>query len=623
MESSTEAAPTGSSASTFSQVVFMGIPHSYPPSTHVTCCYILNAAFQPNPRDWVGIFKVGWSTTKDYHTFVWVEPCLDVVGEQTARQAVFKDYYLPKDEIEFYQFCYIDSTGQVRGASTPFCFRNPTEQSMESSPDDDLLVITTQEQVEQSVREKAELQKELNQFMEENETLKKALENQQQEAASLKGQNEQKEKENCQLLRELDQFKQQNEKLQHNLQQQLIETDRIKVCCQATCENLNPVLQYEEMLIQMTKQMEIQQQSAAEQIKTSQSLSSEATFRQNEAHLQEKYDRAVTKINQLKGERDELRGVVEAQSDEIASLSSKIREAEREVFKMKDSVQLLEVDLQSSEKEKEGLAAELQRLQSLTHNMDSMKRENQELCRRLSQQETLQSSDPSDDMRVQCQSLDCQLQEARLKLAAEKEESKNAKRRVEFLEIELTRVREQVDSAVISSAEIQRKCNKQELQLREAHEMILDGKVAFDDKEQMMTLLNQEKDELMRENQALKHEMEELRRAYTDLHAAPPADTSYMQPETASPPAGTAPSTHEWPQPETPDQASHLYETIGQEQEQEQTLVCRHCQESFPFITRQELEQHEQSHRVCPFCTMICDNMEQSVFEDHVYSHEL
>lgn len=54
------------------------------------------------------------------------------------------DYYLPKDEIEFYQFCYVDSTGQVRGASTPFCFRSPAEQSLEISPDDDLLVITTQ-----------------------------------------------------------------------------------------------------------------------------------------------------------------------------------------------------------------------------------------------------------------------------------------------------------------------------------------------------------------------------------------------------------------------------------------------------------------------------------------------
>lgn len=51
--------------------------------------------------------------------------------------------------------------------------------------------------------------------------------------------------------------------------------------------------------------------------------------------------------------------------------------------------------------------------------------------------------------------------------------------------------------------------------------------------------------------------------------------------------------------------------------------MCRHCQESFPFITQVELEQHEQSHRICPFCLMVCDDMDQSVFEDHVYSHEL
>lgn len=37
------------------------------------------------------LFQVGWTTTKDYHTFVWVEPCIDVVGEQTVtRQAFFK-----------------------------------------------------------------------------------------------------------------------------------------------------------------------------------------------------------------------------------------------------------------------------------------------------------------------------------------------------------------------------------------------------------------------------------------------------------------------------------------------------------------------------------------------------
>lgn len=54
------------------------------------------------------------------------------------------DYYLPKDEIEFYQFCYVDGVGQVRGASTPFCFRKTAEQNTEGCLDDNLLVVTTQ-----------------------------------------------------------------------------------------------------------------------------------------------------------------------------------------------------------------------------------------------------------------------------------------------------------------------------------------------------------------------------------------------------------------------------------------------------------------------------------------------
>uniref|UniRef100_A0A8C7XLH4 SKICH domain-containing protein n=1 Tax=Oryzias sinensis TaxID=183150 RepID=A0A8C7XLH4_9TELE len=131
--------------STFSQVVFTDIPHSYPPSTTVTCRYTYSTAFQPNSRDWVGIFKVGWSTIKDYHTFVWVE---QEEGQLTSQAVIVfclhSEYYLPKDELEFYQFCYIDSSGQVRGASTPFCFQSAAEQSMGSISSFDTLFVTTQ-----------------------------------------------------------------------------------------------------------------------------------------------------------------------------------------------------------------------------------------------------------------------------------------------------------------------------------------------------------------------------------------------------------------------------------------------------------------------------------------------
>ncbi|XP_029311951.1 calcium-binding and coiled-coil domain-containing protein 2 isoform X5 [Cottoperca gobio] len=598
MESSTEAADR--TARTFSQVVFTDTPYSYPPLTPITCCYTLTGAFQPNPRDWVGIFKVGWSITKDYHTFVWVEPCLDLVRKETAtRQVFFKDYYLPKDEIEFYQFCYVDSAGQVRGASTPFCFRSPEEQCPESSVDDDLLVITTQEQVEQSIREKVDLQKELDKIREENETLKNDLQKEQQEAASLKGLNDQKEKEITQLVKDMDQVKEQNENLTSTLQLQGKEMDTLK----------------EEMLTQMAMQMETQQQDASEQNRCSQSLNLDRESRQNETHAQEKYDRALMKVNLLKVEREELKGKVDAQSVEISILNSKLREQEVELLNTKDITQLLQVDLQSSEKDKERLYVELQMLQSLTHNMDGLKRENQELCRRLSQQETPQNC-PDDDLRAQCQTLVTQLQDVQIKLMAEKEETKNTKRQVEFLENAMLQDRDQMEKLALSCEQAQLKSGKQELQLAEAHEGIADMEGNIEENNHLIMLLRHEKEEMANENQSLINDIEGLRRAYTE--------SPHMQPETTSP-AATDSTTHDWQQQETPEQPADLYENIesAEDPEQEQALLCRHCQECFPYITQHELEQHEQSHRVCPFCTMICDNMEQSVYEDHVYGHEL
>ncbi|MGH0144787.1 UNVERIFIED_CONTAM: hypothetical protein FKN15_010072 [Acipenser sinensis] len=84
---------------------------------------------------------VGWSTTRDYYTFLWAPPPSDYQEQtQVAQHLVFQAYYLPKEDGEFYQFCYVDSCGLVRGASTPFRFQGTPESSLEA----DLLVVTTQ-----------------------------------------------------------------------------------------------------------------------------------------------------------------------------------------------------------------------------------------------------------------------------------------------------------------------------------------------------------------------------------------------------------------------------------------------------------------------------------------------
>ncbi|XP_017292021.1 calcium-binding and coiled-coil domain-containing protein 2 [Kryptolebias marmoratus] len=593
METSKEAAGADLSPATFSQVVFTDIQYSYLPSAPITCRFTLNAAFQPSSRDWVGIFKVGWSSTKDYHTFVWVETSQDAEGLQTmTRQAVFKEYYLPKDEIEFYQFCYIDSSGQVRGASTPFRFTNPTEQNVESSMEDDLLVITTQEQVEQSQREKDGLQKELNLMRAENENLKSSLLKEQNENRVFKEQSEERKTEWTKLGKEMDQIKEHNEKLKHTLQLQLKENDRLK----------------EEMMIQL--------QNSAEQEKLSQSLVSKT--------MEEKYDRAVVKISQLKEEREELKQKLEAQSDENTKLKAKLRETERELSRTNDRFQLLQVDFQSSNKEKERVAAELQRLQSLTCSIDEVKRENRELSRRLSEQETMQRT-PQDDLKVQCQTLSRKLHETQAKLVAEKEETRTAKRQAEVLENELKDIREQLKNVATASDVETRRSSKYELVVTELNKLLADKDIFVQEQEQQMKLVKRENLELVKENQKLKGDIERLRSVYSSPEgaaaavSAPEEESPYLQPDVVAPASDASAN-----QQSSQEQQENIYDTIDSlQQPEEPALVCRHCQERFPGITQNELEQHEQSHRVCPFCTMICDSMEQAVFEDHVYGHEL
>ncbi|NXU54579.1 CACO2 protein, partial [Turnix velox] len=136
----------------FSQVVFNNVEKFYVPGSDITCYYTLTQNIIPRGKDWVGIFRVGWKTTREYYTFMWAplpqQPHGDTPGQQ---QIHFKAYYLPKDD-EYYQFCYVDQEGAVRGASVPFQFRAEME--------DDILVVTTQGEVEEIELQNKTLQKE-------------------------------------------------------------------------------------------------------------------------------------------------------------------------------------------------------------------------------------------------------------------------------------------------------------------------------------------------------------------------------------------------------------------------------------------------------------------------------
>uniref|UniRef100_A0AC11CCY4 Calcium binding and coiled-coil domain 2 n=1 Tax=Ovis aries TaxID=9940 RepID=A0AC11CCY4_SHEEP len=134
----------------FSQVIFNSVEKFYIPGGDITCYYTLTQHFIPRRKDWIGIFRVGWKTTREYYTFMWVTLPVNLNSESSKQQEVqFKAYYLPKDD-EYYQFCYVDQDGVVRGASIPFQFRPENEE--------DILVVTTQEELEtlKSINKKLE-----------------------------------------------------------------------------------------------------------------------------------------------------------------------------------------------------------------------------------------------------------------------------------------------------------------------------------------------------------------------------------------------------------------------------------------------------------------------------------
>uniref|UniRef100_A0A8C1BQW7 Tax1 (human T-cell leukemia virus type I) binding protein 1a n=1 Tax=Cyprinus carpio carpio TaxID=630221 RepID=A0A8C1BQW7_CYPCA len=178
--------------SNFAHVIFQNVGKSFLPQAALECHYTLTPFIIPNPKDWVGIFKVGWSSARDYYTFLWSPmPENYTEGSTVHRTIIFQGYYVPRSDGEFYQFCYVTHTGEIRGASTPFQFRpaTPTGEELLTVEDDgnsDILVVTTktgilEQRVEEVQQECKELQKALRLLTQERDQLQERQRQQSQE----------------------------------------------------------------------------------------------------------------------------------------------------------------------------------------------------------------------------------------------------------------------------------------------------------------------------------------------------------------------------------------------------------------------------------------------------------
>uniref|UniRef100_A0A8C0ETA5 Calcium-binding and coiled-coil domain-containing protein 2 n=1 Tax=Bubo bubo TaxID=30461 RepID=A0A8C0ETA5_BUBBB len=72
----------------FSQVIFNNVEKFYVPGEDITCYYTLTQNIVPRGKDWVGIFQVGWKTTRECYTFMWAPLPGDIHRDTPVQQQI-------------------------------------------------------------------------------------------------------------------------------------------------------------------------------------------------------------------------------------------------------------------------------------------------------------------------------------------------------------------------------------------------------------------------------------------------------------------------------------------------------------------------------------------------------
>ncbi|XP_040899461.1 tax1-binding protein 1 homolog B [Toxotes jaculatrix] len=353
--------------SNFAHVIFQNVGKSYLPHAALECHYTLTQFIKPHPKDWVGIFKVGWSTARDYYTFLWSPlPENYVEGTAVNRTVVFQGYYVPNDDGEFYQFCYVTHKGEIRGASTPFQFRanSPSEEELLTVEDEcnsDILVVTTkagflEQKVEEAQREKDELVKNMALLQQEKEQLEAEKEKLQKEY--------EQEKETCAQLRR------ENQEVQNSSQALLEEKEEVKRRLE---EATARVIQLEEDLIGVTQkglQKETELDSLKDRVKK---LNSEKEAL--ESHLKnEKDEKELYKIHLKNRELENTK-----LSAELQMLKSVDVNKENTIAQFKEEVGRLQACLAENEKQYREILAKVPPLGDIKALKEQLRQKEEQL----------------------------------------------------------------------------------------------------------------------------------------------------------------------------------------------------------------------------------------------------
>uniref|UniRef100_UPI00398F7746 tax1-binding protein 1-like isoform X2 n=1 Tax=Pristiophorus japonicus TaxID=55135 RepID=UPI00398F7746 len=601
-------------SSTFAQVIFVNVEKLYMTDIPVKCNYTLTPYISAHKKDWIGIFKVGWSTARDYHTFVWSPLPKEDIQVERQQQVTFEAYYLPKDNNDFYQFCYVTHKGEIRGASTPFGFRlanSSMSDQMDSDSIQEMLIITTQDKLEESDREKEELKGNNLRLTEENTALKKKIEELETRAE------QDKEKHSGALER--------NKKDMLALEKEMLEQK---------ADNKVVIKAQSEKAEQLQKGLTEKEAACLNSQKEIQDLRAKMESKQGSIEqLKQKYENALDKVRQLQQETEALRKEISTSETRLTSLSETKQQIASELRIAQDNLELVQFDFDTQKSENEKLMERLKKMAEMESQLQSQTVEFCHMRHALNEKLKTSSSDTTQE----------QVEKLRHRLRETEEQLQLAKQR-------------QVQTAAdLQAAEAERE--RSDANLRVAHQDIQHWKSKFHKIEQIFSKSEVRFTEIERELgdktrivdvrnlevTTLQGEIKKLNKKIGELKVGSNPWSRSFQLEHTNPYSLTVPkvdSGHSgllFGNPYSSNEGSQTGASIdlvqrqdskenSQDTEEESidSQMCPVCEVIFPLNLEDfDFEQHILKHfvRECPVCQRTFPESRQAAYEDHVQSH--
>ncbi|KAG7519078.1 hypothetical protein JOB18_000827 [Solea senegalensis] len=499
------------------QVEFRNVGCSYFPQSRVDCHYTLSSRHNWTSSDWIGLFKVGWSTLKDYHTFVWALAPTDYEEGTDVNCCVhFQASYLPNPSSQEYEFIYVDAKGEVCSCSSKFTFGAPTPLedlvTLEEEPQEEeagtgmLLVIPRaellQSRLQECLRERAELLQ-----VQEEANWQKEREKEEHKRTRELWNRQCKELESV-IIHLQEELRHSLEKIEEMERKQKEE----KALRESLAQDKNALLDVRETSKERIKELE-------EDIKT---LTLRIVERETELErLKERAKRAGTQRKEEESERKSLQTKLEQTEGELRSLSKEFQglrtslaQRDTSVLQLQNTITTLTQKLTTAHrKEAEGEAV-LKEMRSLRERLNTSERATEALKSDLSTMVTQRDHGQAEMHQARLQAAQLTLQLADFSLAMREgrahwaQERQNLQRnaekdheQLEKLNTEMQRMEERLQEERMEKVKLEvelgreKDCNRVQLSetRRELQELKASLRVAQKEKEQLLA----EKKELM------------------------------------------------------------------------------------------------------------------------------